>query len=69
MIFFYINELIDELIFAHTKDPGTSFQVTVFVEFFDNFIILEYDINWPTFINRLCLLAKIFSKMYFFFNP
>ena len=39
----------------------------VFVEFFAAIISLEYDINWPNFINRLCLLPKLFSKMYFLF--
>ena len=29
--------------------------------------LLEYDINWPNFINRLSLLPKLFSKMYFLF--
>ena len=28
---------------------------------------LEYDINWPNFIDRLCLLPKFLSKMYFLF--
>ena len=28
---------------------------------------LEYDINWPNFINRLSLPLKLFSKMYFLF--
>ena len=30
-------------------------------------LLLEYDINWPNFINRLCLLPKFFRKMYFLF--
>ena len=25
------------------------------------------DINWPNFINRLCLLTKLFIEMYFLF--
>ena len=29
--------------------------------------ILECDITWPNFINRLCLLPKLFNKMYFLF--
>ena len=29
--------------------------------------LLEYDINWPNFINRPYLLPKLFSKMYFLF--
>ena len=41
--------------FANTEEPGTSFQVAVFVEFFDKFF----------FINRLHLHTKASSKMYF----
>ena len=40
-------------------------------QFLQNFLIklfvLEYDINSPNFIYRLCLLLKLFSKMYFLF--
>ena len=28
---------------------------------------LEYDINWPNLIKRLCLLPKLFSKFYLFY--
>ena len=31
------------------------------------FFLLEYDINWPNFVNRPCLLPKLVSKMYFLF--
>ena len=34
----------------HTKEPGTSFQVAVYVKPFDEIIFLTYDINWPNFI-------------------
>ena len=40
-------------------------------QFLQNFLMklffLEYDIKWPNFINRQCLLRKLFSKMYFLF--
>ena len=40
-------------------------------QFLYNFLmklfLLRYDINWPNFINRLCLYPKLFSKIYFFF--
>ena len=40
-------------------------------QFLYNFLIKiflqEYDINWPNFINRLCLISKLFSKFYFLF--
>ena len=40
-------------------------------QFLYNFLmklfLLEYDTNWPNFINRLCLLSKLFSEMYFLF--
>ena len=29
------------------------------------FFLLQYDINWPNFINRLCWHPKLFSKTYF----
>ena len=29
--------------------------------------ILEYDLNWQDFIDRPCLLPKLFRKMYFMF--
>ena len=35
--------------------------------FLIKFFLLYYDINWSNFINRMCLLLKLFSKMYFFF--
>ena len=28
---------------------------------------IRYDINLPNFINRLCLLPKLFSEMYFLY--
>ena len=28
---------------------------------------LNYDINWPNFINKLSLPLKLFNKMYFLF--
>ena len=40
-------------------------------QFLYNFLIklflLKYDINWPYFINSLCLLSKLFSKMFSLF--
>ena len=49
------------------KETGTSFQAAVFVDFFDEIIFMEYDINWPHFITRMCLIPKLLSKMYFLF--
>ena len=41
------------------------------LQFLQNFLmklfLLEDDINWSNFINRLCLLPKLFSKMHFLF--
>ena len=45
------------------KEPRTSFQATFFVEFF-GISLLQYYIDWPNFITKICLFAKIFSKMY-----
>ena len=30
--------------------------------------LLDYDISWPNFINKTCLLPKLFSKMYLLFH-
>ena len=37
------------------------------IKFLMEVFILEYDIKWPNFIYRLCLLPKLFSKMYLLF--
>ena len=36
-------------------------------KFLMKFFILSYDINWQNFINRLYLLLKLFSEIYFLF--
>ena len=36
--------------------------------FFIKNLILQYYINWPNIITRLCLLPKLFSKMCFMFH-
>ena len=33
--------------------------------FLINFFISQYNTNWPNFINRLCLLPRLFSKLHF----
>ena len=39
------------------------------LQFLQNFLmklfLLENDINWPSFIDRMCLLPKLVSIMYF----
>ena len=39
------------------------------LQFLQNFLmklfLLENDINWPSFIDRMCLLLKLVSIMYF----
>ena len=54
--------------FENKREPGTSFQVSFFVEFFDKNLLLQYYINWPNFITRLCLLPKLFSEICFVFH-
>ena len=54
--------------FETQKGSGTSFHVTIFVEFFDKIFFFGNNINWPNFINKLNLLPNLFSKMYFFFH-
>ena len=34
-------------------------------KFLMKLFLLKYDINWLSFINRMCLLPKLFSKMCF----
>ena len=53
--------------FPNTKGPGASFQAAVFVEFFDGVFSFVMWQNWPHLINRLYLLPKLFSEMYFLF--
>ena len=49
------------------KDLGLVFRLQFFKKFLINFFLLQFDINWANFIYRLCLLPKLFSKMYFLF--
>ena len=51
--------------FASIKGPGTSFQVAVFIEFFDKTFPF---VLWPNFINKLDILPKLFSKIYLFYG-
>ena len=39
----------------------------VLVELFNEITFLRYNTKQPNFINRLCLLPTLFSKMYFLF--
>ena len=55
-------------IFKNKKRPETIFQATPFVEFFDKIFLLSYYTNWPSFITGLCLLSKLFSKIYSSFH-
>ena len=43
------------------------FRLHFLQNFFRKLFLLEYGINWPNFSNRICLLPKLFSKMYFLF--
>ena len=56
-------------LFENYKGPGTSFQATSFIEFFDKkiYFVMLYKFHWPNFITGLCLLPKLFNKMYFMF--
>ena len=53
--------------FANTKGPGTSFQAAVLVKFFDEIFSFVIRHKLAKFINRLYLLPKLFSEMYFLF--
>ena len=43
------------------------FRPQFWYNFLMKFFLLKYDINWQNFINRLCLLPKLLSEMYFLF--
>ena len=47
------------------KGPGTRFQATIFIDFFDKKFYFVMFINWPNFVTRLWLLPKLFNKMCF----
>ena len=65
--YFFFREL-----FKNKKGPTTSFKAAFFIEFFDKillifryYILIRHYIYWPNFITKLCLLLKLFGKMYF----
>ena len=49
------------------KGLGLVFRSQFLNNFLMKLFLLEYDMNWPNFINRPCLLPKLFRKMYFLF--
>ena len=70
-----LNQHAHLLRFIFTEDPLTINKGLELVSrpyFLKNFLIkiflLQYYINWPNFIARLCLLLKLFSKMCFVFH-
>ena len=44
-------------------------EIVYMSQFLQNFLInffnSQYNTKWPNFINRLCLLSRLFSKLYF----
>ena len=49
------------------KELELVFRPQFLYKFLMKFFILSYDINWQNFINRLYLLLKLFSEIYFLF--
>ena len=60
--------LFDKGFVENQKRAGTSFQATIFIQFFDKKFYFVMFINWPNFITRWCLLPKLFNKMCFVFH-
>ena len=76
--FYIVNTKFSTCIFhkhTHTLTKEYSSEIYLygkicdFLMFTYNKIVFFYDINWPNFINRLCLILRLFSKMYFLIYP
>ena len=57
-------------IVLNSLQKSTGFELVFRSQFLKSYLIkiflFQYDINWPNFINRMCLLPKFFTEMYFF---
>ena len=55
----------------NSLETQKSVELVLRQQFLQNLLMklfpLEYDINWPNFINRLSLPLKLLNKMYFLF--
>ena len=64
--FYFLIEAV--LNFLQTQE---GLELVLMPQFFQNYLInfflLYCGINWPNFINRLCLLSRLFSEMHFLF--
>ena len=71
----YLRRLLQKFHFSvvvvNSLETQKGLELVFRPHFLQNFLmklfLLEYDINWPNYINRPCLLPKLFSKIYFWF--
>ena len=58
-------------VMLHTLPTQKSLELVIRPQFLYNFLmkffLLQYDINWPNFINKLYPLPKLLSEMYLLF--
>ena len=56
---------------VHSLETQKGLELVVWLHylqnFFVSFFVLQNDIYLPNFINKMCLLPKLFSKMYLFY--
>ena len=56
---------------VHSLETQKGLELVVWLhylqKFFVSFFVLQNDIYLPNFINKMCLLPKLFSKMYLFY--
>ena len=56
---------------VHSLETQKGLELVVWLHYLQNFFIsffvLQNDIYLPNFINKMCLLPKLFSKMYLFY--
>ena len=72
----YLRRLLKKIHFSvevvvNSLQTQKGLELVFRLYFLQNFLmklfLLEHDINWPNYINRPCLLPKLFSKIYFWF--
>ena len=56
---------------VHSLETQKSLELVVWLHYLQNFFIsffvLQNDMYLPNFINKMCLLPKLFSKIYLFY--
>ena len=56
---------------VHSLETQKGLELVVWLHYLQNFFIsffvLQNDMYLPNFINKMCLLPKLFSKIYLFY--